>query len=214
MKAPFLHRQDAGQQLARRLYSWAGDPKLLVLGLPRGGFPVAFEVAQALSAPLDVFVVRKLGVPGQPELAMGAIATGGIRVLNDELFDYLTIPDEVLEAITAAESRELQRRELFYRGQKSVPDFRGRMVILVDDGIATGSTARAALHAVQKGNPERVIIAAPVVASDAAEMLRGEADAVIAVIEAHSFGAVGEWYDDFSQTSDEEVTALLARADR
>lgn len=212
MKAPFRHRPDAGQQLADKLSPWAGKPQLLVLGLPRGGVPVAFEVARALATPLDVFVVRKLGVPGQPELAMGAIASGGIRVLNSDVFDELAISYDVLETITAAETRELRRREFSYRGEKSAPNFHERTVILVDDGIATGSTARAALRAVRSGNPAAVIVAAPVVASDAAEVLRREADAVVAVIEAQSFGAVGEWYDDFSQTSDEEVTTLLARA--
>jgi predicted phosphoribosyltransferase len=208
----FHDRADAGQVLAERLLHYAGRPDVLVLALPRGGVPVAFEVARALGAPLDVFLVRKLGVPGQRELAMGALATGGVRVLNREVVEALGIPDEVVDAVAAEEREELERREQEYRGDRAPPDVRGRVVILIDDGLATGSTMRAAVAALRRLGPARVVVAVPVGAPETCAELRREADEVVCARTPEPFYAVGRWYVDFSQTTDEEVRELLDQA--
>jgi predicted phosphoribosyltransferase len=183
-----------------------------VLALPRGGVPVAFEVAEALHAPLDIFLVRKLGVPGHEELAMGAIATGGVRVLNEDVVGYLNINDEVIERVAAREQRELERRERVYRGGRAAPDVRGRTVILVDDGLATGSTMRAAAAALRLQRPARIIVAVPVAAPQTCDEFRTEVDEIVCAATPEPFRGVGLWYEDFSQTTDEEVRELLARA--
>ena len=177
-----------------------------------GGVPVAYEVAQALRAPLDVFLVRKLGVPGREELAMGALASGGVRVLNDPVVQALDIPGEVIDAVAAQEQRELERRERAYRGDQAPPEVRGRTVILVDDGLATGSTMRAAVAALRRQGPARVVVAVPVGAAEACEDFRCEADEAVCARTPEPFHAVGLWYDDFSQTTDVEVRELLSRA--
>ena len=183
-----------------------------MLALPRGGVPVAAEVAKKLNAPLDVFVVRKLGLPGHPELAMGAIASGGVRVFNGEVVNALRIPDEVIDAVSAEELIELQRREKAYRAGLPPLDVEGKTIIVVDDGIATGSTMLAAVSALRQLNAARIIIAAPVIAGSTYYEIRRAADDVAAVIVPESFSAVGQWYEDFSQTSDKEVRELLAQA--
>lgn len=214
MDALFANRVDAGAALAERLLEYAGRPDVLVLALPRGGVPVAFPVACALRAPLDVFLVRKLGVPGYEELALGAIATGGVRVLNDEVTQEIDLPDDVIDALAHREALELRRRELRYRGERPVPTIRGQIVILVDDGLATGATMRAAALALRQMDPAKLIVAVPVAAPQTCEALRREADQVVCLATPDPFLAVGAWYDDFSQTSDEEVTALLEQARR
>jgi len=207
----FRDRQDAGRVLAEKLAAYANRPDVLVLALPRGGVPVAYEVARALGAPLDVFVVRKLGVPGYEELAMGAVATGGVRVLNDQLIQRLGIPDHVIDAVTARERQELARRERLYRDGRPPPDISGRTVILVDDGLATGATMQAAIEALRQQNPARIVVAVPTASPDTCEEMKAKADDVICAITPQPFDAVGRWYQDFSQTTDEEVGALLAR---
>jgi putative phosphoribosyl transferase len=208
----FRDRAHAGVELADRLRSYAGRRNTVVLGLPRGGVPVAFEVARELDAPLDVFVVRKLGLPGQEELAMGAIASGGVRVLNDEVIGALGIDDETIARAAAAEGGELQRRERLYRGERGPVEVGGRTVILVDDGLATGSTMRAAALAVRAQEPERLVVAVPVAAKDACEKIRAEVDEVVCPLTPEPFAAIGLWYEDFTPTSDEEVRELLARS--
>lgn len=208
----FQNRTDAGRRLAERLTSWAGRTDVLVLALPRGGVPVAFEVARALHAPLDVFLVRKLGVPEHEELAMGAIASGAVRVLNKDVVRALDIPEEAIEAVAEEESRELARRERAYRDDRPLPDAGGKVVILVDDGLATGSTMRAAVAALRQRAPARVIVAVPVGAPETCAELRSEADEVVCACAPEPFYAVGAWYNDFSQTTDQEVHELLARA--
>jgi len=208
----FRNRTEAGRLLASRLMKYAGRPDVLVLGLPRGGVPVAFEVARALSAPLDVFLVRKLGVPGYEELAMGAIATGGVRVLNEDVVQALGIPDEAIDAVAAAEQEELERRQRAYRGDRPAPEVGGRTVILIDDGLATGSTMRAAVAALRQQGPARIVVAVPVGAPGTCEELQNEADEAICARMPEPFYAVGFWYGDFSQTTDEEVHDLLERA--
>jgi putative phosphoribosyl transferase len=198
--------------LAKLLAGYADRAEVLVLALPRGGVPVAYEVARALRAPLDVFVVRKLGVPGREELAMGAIASGGVRVLNEEIVGRLRIPESVLDEVAARESRELERRESAYRGDRPATDMRGRTVILVDDGIATGSTMRAAVEALRRLEARRVVAAAPTAALSTARELREQVDELVVVTTPSQFYGVGQWYVDFSQTSDEEVRNLLDRA--
>lgn len=208
--SPFLDRRDAGRRLAGKLGGYAGRSDVLVLALPRGGVPVAFEVARALDAPLDVFVVRKLGVPGHEELAMGAVATGGVRVLNESLLDSLGIPQDVVDAVAAEEGRELERRESAYRGGRPAPEVEGRTAILVDDGLATGATMQAAVEALRRRNPARVVAAVPVASREAREALETRADEVVCLETPEPFEAVGCWYRDFSQTRDDEVRELLA----
>ena len=214
MLTRFRDRREAGQVLARELTAYAGRPDVVVLALPRGGVPVAYEVARALGAPLDVFVVRKLGVPGHEELAMGAVATGGVRVLNDQVVGALGIPPSVIEAVAAWQQQELARRERLYRGDRPPPDVRGRTVILVDDGLATGSTMRAALAALRRQQPARLVVAVPTAAPETCDELRAEADDVVCATTPEPFHSVGLWYEDFSQTTDEEVRELLERAAR
>ncbi len=208
----FPDRRQAGRFLAERLADHAGKPGLLVLGLPRGGVPVAYEVARALRAPLDVFVVRKLGVPGHEELAMGAIASGGVRVLNEEVVAELGIDEATIARAAAVEGRELERREREYRGDRGPVEVGGRTVILVDDGLATGSTMRAAALAVRSQDPERVVVAVPVAAAPTCEALRADVDEVVCAATPDPFLGVGVWYDDFGQTGDDEVRELLVRA--
>ncbi len=208
----FADRHQAGQRLATLLTSYADRPDVIVLALPRGGVPVAFEVAHALRAPLDIFVVRKLGVPGHAELAMGAIATGGVLVLNDDVITPLGIDADVIAAVAAREKKELERRERAYRGDREAPDARGRTVILVDDGLATGSTMRAAVAAVRKQRPSRIVVAVPVAARGTCEEFKTEVDEAVCLATPRMFNGVGRWYEDFSQTTDAEVHELLARA--
>ena len=208
----FRNRQDAGQRLAARLKNYTGRSDVLVLALPRGGVPVAFEVAQQLKAPLDVFLVRKLGVPGHEELAMGAIASGGTRVINEDVVRYLQIPSEIIDAVAANEQRELERREREYRDGKPAPQVKDLVVILIDDGLATGSTMRAAAAALGKQNPSRIVVAVPVAPAETCEEFRKEVDEVVCAATPEPFQGVGLWYDNFSQTSDEEVRQLLHRA--
>ena len=212
MPTAFRDRTEAGQRLAERLVAYAGRPDVLVLALPRGGVPVASEVARALGVPLDVFVVRKLGVPGHEELAMGAIASGGVCVLNDDVVQALNIPERVIEAVAARERRELGRRERAYRGGRPAPEVRGRTVILVDDGLATGSTMRAAVAALRRRGPARIIVAVPTAAPSTCEEFRHEADECVCDITPDPFYAVGLWYEDFSPTTDDEVRDLLERS--
>jgi putative phosphoribosyl transferase len=209
----FKNRSEAGRFLAEQLSAYANRPDTLVLALPRGGVPVAYEVAKALGAPLDVFQVRKLGLPGHEELAMGAIATGGVRVRNPEVVEYLRIPDEVIDEVTARERRELERRERLYREGRPALSPRGRVVILVDDGLATGSTMRAAILALRQQQPASIVVAVPVAAKQTCEELRAVADEVVCAVTPDPFYAVGLWYEDFAQTTDEEVRELLARAE-
>jgi putative phosphoribosyl transferase len=205
----FRGRRETGRQLAAKLAAYAGRPGMLVLALPRGGVPVAFEVAWALGAPLDVFLVRKLGLPGQEEPAMGAIATGGVRVLNEEEARRLRIPGRVIDEVAAEELRELGRRERAYRGDRPAPDVRGRTVILVDDGLATGSTMRAAVAALRRQGPARIVVAVPVGAPETCREFQDEADESVCARTPEPFYAVGLWYGDFAQTTDEEVHDLL-----
>jgi predicted phosphoribosyltransferase len=208
----FRNRTDAGRELARKLTEYAGRTDVLVFALPRGGAPVGFEVALALHAPLDVFIVRKLGVPGHEELAMGALASGGVRVLNGEVVERLEIPERVIDMVTAEEAHELQRREQLYRGDRPPIDVRGKVVILVDDGLATGSTMRAAVAALRRQGPAKIVVAVPVGAEETCDDFRREADDAICARTPEPFHAVGLWYDDFSQTTDDEVRELLQQA--
>ena len=208
----FRDRADAGRHLLSRLGAYHGRPDVVVLGLPRGGIPVGYEVARGLGAPLDVFVVRKLGVPGQEELAMGAIATGGVRVVNRDVVDALHIAPDVLDRAAAQELRELERRQRSYRGDRPEPQVEGRTVILVDDGLATGSTMRAAVQALRQQRPARIVVAVPVAALATCAELRREVEDVVCFATPEPFMAVGRFYDDFSQTTDEEVHDLLASA--
>lgn len=210
----FRDRREAGRVLAAQLARYANRPDVLVLALPRGGVPVAYEVARALGAPLDVFLVRKLGVPGHEELAMGAVATGGVRVLNEPVVRALDIPDRLIDAVAAREQEELARRERLYRGDRPPPDVRGRTVILVDDGLATGATMQAAVKALRQQGPARIVVAVPTASPETCEALREEVDEVVCATMPEPFYAVGLWYEDFSQTTDEEVRELLASAKR
>jgi predicted phosphoribosyltransferase len=195
--------------LARALAAYAGRPDVLVLAVPRGGVPVAYEVARALNAPLDVFLVRKLGVPGRKELAFGALASGGVRVLNEDLVQSLGIPPRVITAVTAAERKVLQRRRLAYRGHRRPPPVRGRIVLLIDDGVATGASLRAALAVLRRARPARIVVAVPVAAPEACAALRAEVDEVICAWTPEPFHAVGHWYEDFAPPSDGDVRDLL-----
>ncbi len=210
----FRNRTEAGRFLAELLRDeYGGRDDVVVLALPRGGVPVGYEVAKALGAPLDVFVVRKVGVPGHSELAMGAIATGGVLVLDEGLVRRLGISENEIRRAVEAELRELERREAAYRGDRGPPQLEGKTVILVDDGLATGATMRAAALAVRKYNPARVVVAVPVAAEQTCDEFRDDVDDIVCGVTPWPFHAVGLWYDDFSQTSDEEVRELLARAD-
>lgn len=208
-RQPFVDRRDAGRVLASRLAKYAGRDDVVVLALPRGGVPVAFEVASALGARLDVFLVRKLGTPGHRELAMGAIASGGVRVLNDDVVRWYGIPEAAIEQVAREEAQELERRERAYREGRPAPDLANRIVILVDDGLATGSTMRAAAQAVRAHRPSRVVIAVPVGASHTCAELSSIADEIVCARMPEPFSAVGQWYLDFTQTEDAEVRDLL-----
>jgi putative phosphoribosyl transferase len=208
----YRDRREAGRQLAAKLAAYAGRPDVIVLALPRGGVPVAYEVARALGAPLDILLVRKLGLPGHEELALGAVASGGIRVLNEEVVRALRIPEEVIDQVAAEELEELERRERLYRGDRPPPDVRGRTVILIDDGLATGSTMRAAIAALRQQHPARIVVAVPVGAPETCAEFQDEADEAICALTPDPFYAVGHWYGDFTQTTDEEVRDLLEQA--
>jgi putative phosphoribosyl transferase len=212
MLKQFSDRTEAGKLLAAQLKAYKNRSDVLVLALPRGGVPVAFEVASTLHAPLDVLVVRKLGVPGQEELALGAIASGGVRVLNKDVVFMQRIPDAVIDEIAAREQHELERRELLYRGNRPACDVHGRTVILVDDGIATGATMHAAVEAVKWQQPAHLIIAVPVAAAATCDEFVTQGDEIVCVLQPEIFYAVGLWYERFSQTTDEEVRELLERA--
>lgn len=207
----YRDRTEAGRTLANHLMTYADQPDVLVLALPRGGVPVAHEIAHALHAPLDVFLVRKLGLPGHEELAMGAIASGGVRALNDDVIAMLQVPDDVIETVAAAEQQELQRREQLYRGERPPLDVHGKTVILVDDGLATGASMRAAAAALRQMGPARLVVAVPVGSVETCAEMRDAADEVVCAYTPEPFRAVGLWYEDFSQTTDEEVRELLQR---
>lgn len=209
---PFRNRTHAGKQLALAMHEYARDPGAIVLALPRGGVPVGFAVARALGLPLDILLVRKLGMPGQEELAIGAVASGGIRVLQRELVDQAGISEQALEALCARETAELERREHRYRGTRPPPPLAGHTVILVDDGLATGASMRAAIAAVRACEPARVVAAAPVGAAETCAMLAPDVDDLICLLRPHGFRAVSQWYRQFNQTSDDEVVALLSQA--
>lgn len=210
MKTQFRDRYEAGELLAEQLMIYANKPNVIVLALPRGGVPVGARVAKKLNLPLDVFVVRKLGLPGHPELAMGAIATGGVRVFNGDVINSLRVPDEVINAVTVEELEELKRRERSYRDDLPPVDVAAKTIIIVDDGIATGSTMVAAVAALRQLGAGSIIVAAPTIARSTYDYLHTVADDVVAVIVPEEFYGVGQWYQDFSQTSDEEVHHLLA----
>ena len=212
MRRPFADRAEAGRILAEKLADYAERDDVIVLALPRGGVPVAYEVAQALGAPLDVFVVRKLGAPSQEELAMGAIASGDVVVVNEEVVKALRVPSEVLEEKIASERAELARRESVYRGDRPPRDVQGRTVILIDDGLATGSTMRAAVTALRGQATARIVVAVPIGAPATSAEFQQIADECICALTPEPFRAVGLWYDDFSQTTDDEVRDLLDRA--
>ena len=209
---PFPDRHHAGKKLAAKLKKYAHRPDVLVLALPRGGVPVAYEIARALNAPLDVFLVRKLGVPDDEELAMGAIASGGVRVLNEEVTSRFHFPESVIDEVASREKKELERRECLYREGQPAPDVEGRTVILTDDGLATGATMRAAATALRQLGPLKIIVAVPVGAAETCEEFRNEVDEVVCAATPEPFMAVGAWYSEFSQTSDDEVRELLKRA--
>lgn len=208
----FRDREEAGRKLAEQLSAYANRKDVIVLGIPRGGVPVAQEVAKGLNAPLDIFVSRKLGVPWQEELAFGAIATGGTRVLDHEIIEAVGISDEQIEQITARVKKELERRENLYRGNRPPLKIDGLTVILVDDGIATGSSMRAAIKALRRMNPAQIVVAVPVAPQSTCKLLKSEVDRLVCVYMPEEFYAIGQFYDDFSQVADEEVTRLLHRA--
>jgi putative phosphoribosyl transferase len=210
----YRDRLEAGRILATKLTAYADRKDVVVLALPRGGVPVAFEVAKALQAPLDVFVVRKLGVPGHEELAMGAIATGGMYIVNEHVVHMLAIPDSVIEEVAEREQKELERREQLYRDDLPPPDVRDRTIILVDDGLATGSTMRAAVAALRKQHPAHIVVAVPVAAPVVRDEFKAEVDEIVCASTPEPFFGVGYWYEDFSQTSDEEVHDLLALSEQ
>lgn len=207
--ARFRDRADAGRFLARSLGRYAEREDVLVLGLPRGGVPVAYEVAKAIGAPMDVFIVRKLGLPWHQELAMGAIASGGALLVDSDVVRQFDVSERQIEQVVATEQRELERRERQYRGDRPSVDVRGRTVVLVDDGLATGSSMRVAVAALREEKPERIVVAVPIAPADTCRMLRDEADDVVCALTPEPFYAVGLWYDDFTQTSDDEVHRLL-----
>lgn len=206
----FADRRDAGRQLAGQLGAYAHRDDVTVLALPRGGVPVAAEIARALGAPLDVLVVRKLGLPGQPEYAMGAIASGDVRVLNTQVIQQLAISFPAIDIVTRAELRELHRREKLYRGDRPMPPIAGRQIILVDDGMATGASMRAGVHALRDLHPARIVVAVPVSAAQTCHLLAQDADEVVCGHTPERFRSVGQWYETFDQTTDDEVRRLLA----
>jgi len=206
---PFRDRPQAGQLLSKKLAGYANREDVIVLALPRGGVPVAREIARSLRAPLDVFLVRKLGVPGQEELAMGAIASGGVRILNQDIVQTMGIPAHVIDSVTATEVQELARRERLYRGDRPAPDVTGHAVILVDDGLATGATMRAAVAALRRMKPKRIVIAVPIAAVPTRQEFAREVDEIVCLHTPEPFFSVGFWYDDFSQTTDEDIREML-----
>jgi putative phosphoribosyl transferase len=208
----FRDRHAGGKALAELLRKYAGRDGLIVLALPRGGVPVGDEVADRLGVPLDVFIVRKLGAPGQPELALGAIASGGVRVLDRDLVRALGIPSSTIEGLAKREQEELERRERLYRGDRLPPDLTGKTVILVDDGLATGASMRSAISAVRQQGPAWIVVAVPIAARQTCEALAGVADEVVCAATPSPFYAVGQWYQIFDQTTDDEVRRLLARS--
>ena len=210
----FKDRRDAGKILAQKLSAYTGRLDVIVFALPRGGVPVAYEVALALNAPLDVFIVRKLGLPGQEELAIGAIASGGIRVLNDDIIRALAVPEEVITVIAQREFQELQRREQMYRGDRPVSTVRDQTVILIDDGLATGASMRAAVAGLRTRHPARIIIAVPTAAPETCDAFKFEVDEIVCAMTPEPFEGVGRWYADFRQTTDEEVRTFLEEATR
>jgi predicted phosphoribosyltransferase len=211
MAVPFRNRTEAGRLLASKLLRYANRPDVIVLALPRGGVPVALEVAKALNAPLDVFIVRKLGVPGHEELAMGAIATGGVRVLNRDVVEGLRIPRNLIDQVSAREWQELTRRERLYRDDRPAPDLHDKIVILVDDGLATGSTMRAAVAALKNLHPAKIIVAVPTAAPGTCDELRNQVDEIVCAETPEPFYAVGAWYEDFTQVTDDQVKEMLDR---
>lgn len=212
--APFRDRRDAGKKLAKKLSTYGSRQDVLVLALPRGGVPVAYEVARALNAPLDLFLVRKLGLPGREELAIGAIASGGVRILNQDIVRMLSIPDEVIHFVAKREFQELQRRESLYRGSRPFPEVRDHTVILIDDGLATGASMRAAVSGLRAQHPARIVVAVPAASSDACDAFKAEVDEVVCAITPDPFYGVSRWYEDFSQVTDEEVRNLLQEANQ
>ena len=212
--ALFKDRRDAGRKLAQKLKDYAGRKNVIVFALPRGGVPVASEVAKALNVPLDIFIVRKLGWPGHEGMAIGAIASGGVKVLNQDIVQYLNIPEALIDAIAQLELRELERREHAYRGDRPPLDVKDRTVIIVDDGLATGASMRAAVEGLRAHHPRRTVIAVPTAAPETCELLKLEVDEVICATTPEPFYGVSRWYEDFSQTTDEEVRTLLQEANR
>jgi putative phosphoribosyl transferase len=212
MQLPYTDRAEAARILAQSLTHYAGRSDIIVLGLPRGGIPIASEIARALGAVLDVMLVRKLGLPGHEELAMGAIASGGNRVLNADVVQQTGVSDEVIERVTALEQHELRRRERAYRGERPMPNLEGRCVILVDDGLATGATMRAAIAVVRQQKPARLVVAVPVAPESTIAVLQHEVDEVVCPATPEPFFGIGQWYEDFTQVTDEEVRDLLGRA--
>ncbi len=210
--ALFTDRVDAGKKLAKELSKYANRPDVLILALPRGGVPVAFEVAKELNVKMDVFIVRKLGVPGNEELAMGAISSDNIRVLNEDIVRSFQIPERVINMVAENELKELERRERTYRGDSPKPEISGSIVILIDDGLATGATMRAAASAIKTKNPAKIVVAVPTGARDTCELFGREVDEVICIATPEPFYGVGAWYGNFSQTTDEEVCELLDKA--
>lgn len=212
IEVPIPDRVAAGRGLARLLEHYRDHPRAIVLALPRGGVPVAWEIARELALPLDLLLVRKFGMPGHEEYAMGAIASGGVRVLNEEALRYSRVDEHALEAVTARERRELERRDRLYRGEREAPELKDRVVLLVDDGLATGSTMRAAVQAVRQQAPARIVLVAPVASSDALAMLEPLVEEVVCALVPDWLSSIGEWYRDFGQTSDGEVQELLRQA--
>ena len=208
----FKDRRDAGRVLARKLSTYTGQADVIVLALPRGGVPVAYEVALALNAPLDIFLVRKLGLPGREELAIGAIASGGIRVLNEDIIRVLGVPEEVINIVARNELQELERREHNYRGDRPAPDVRDRKVILIDDGLATGASMRAAVVGVRAQHPARIVIAVPAAAPELCNAFQFEVDEMVCAMTPEPFYGLSRWYEDFSQTTDEDVRMFLREA--
>lgn len=210
----FKDRRDAGRTLAQKLEHYAGRQDVLVLALPRGGVPVAYEVSRHLNVPMDIFIVRKLGLPGREELAIGAIATGGVRVLNEDVIRLLNVPEELIRFVAKRELQELKRREQIYRGDRTELDVRDRTVILIDDGLATGASMRAAVKGLQAQQPARIVVAVPAAAADICEAFRREVDEIVCAITPEPFQGVGRWYEDFSQMTDDEVRSLLQESDQ